>query len=1043
MIALFPALAALIIGQSAIVVDDFESLGAWKAVPSDGVTLNISGDAGLHGKAMRIDFDFHGHGGYAVVHRDLKLPLPANYEFSFAVRGPAPVNTLEFKLIDPSGDNVWWSNNPGFVFPPDWKTVARKKRQISFAWGPLGGGDMKNVAGLEIAITAGTGGKGTVWLDDLMLMPLEPDGPYTLTPKVTASSSASGHPASMAMDNSATTSWRPVTTATGNQTLDIDFLKRREFGGLVIDWESAMRPASYTVSTSIDGSSFTPVYAFSKSGVSRDYLYLPESDARYVRINAHSATRIGMKEIAVELLAWSATKNDFLKAVAHDAAPGSYPRYLSDKQSYWTVVGVIGDTHEALIDTRGMIETGKAQFSIEPFLKTGGRFTTWADVRTTPSDAKGYLPIPSVTWTSSPLELTITAVASGKSGSSFLIGSYRVRNTTASRQTATLYLAIRPFQVNPPWQFLNTPGGFAAIDSISSGPNGIRVNGDRGVFPVSPPTDFTALSFQQGNLVDLLKARTLPYATFAHDELGLASAVLSYDIALAPHGDSTISVIVPLHESGPTCTIGRSHCTETWVASQLDAAKTGWESDLNHVQIQLPKSASDITESIRANLAYILINRDGAGIQPGSRSYERSWIRDGSLTSTALLRLGHFSEVRDYINWYAGYQFDNGKIPCCVDTRGADPVPENDSQGEFIYLVAEYYRHTGDRALLENMWPHVARTFAFMDSLRLSRTTPEFQSGDKRVLYGLMPQSISHEGYSAKPMHSYWDDFFALRGYKDATGIASILGKPEAGRYAAARDQFRKDFYASILLSMAQHNIDYIPGAVELGDFDATSTTIAINPADELAHLPQPALNRTFQKYYENFVNRRDSAVWEGYTPYEWRTVGAFVRMGDKAKALEISDFFMHDQRPKAWHQWSEVVYRDSLNPHFIGDMPHTWVGSDFIRSTLDMFAFEREADSSLVIGGGIPEKWVREDSGVGIHGLSTHYGILSYTMKPVGAAIEVRVNSGTRIPRGGLIVRSPSDRPIRRALVNSSAASAGKGEVVVRRLPAVVRFEY
>jgi hypothetical protein len=30
----------------------------------------------------------------------------------------------------------------------------------------------------------------------------------------------------------------------------------------------------------------------------------------------------------------------------------------------------------------------------------------------------------------------------------------------------------------------------------------------------------------------------------------------------------------------------------------------------------------------------------------------------------------------------APYQFDNGKVPCCVDDRGSDPVPENDSHGE-------------------------------------------------------------------------------------------------------------------------------------------------------------------------------------------------------------------------------------------------------------------------------------------------------------------------------------------------------------------------
>ena len=94
---------------------------------------------------------------------------------------------------------------------------------------------------------------------------------------------------------------------------------------------------------------------------------------------------------------------------------------------------------------------------------------------------------------------------------------------------------------------------------------------------------------------------------------------------------------------------------DDWTASQLATTKSGGPISLADSTIELPRSASRFAESIRANLAYILINHDGAGIQPGSRSYERSWIRDGSLTSTALLRLGHPEEVRDFINWYARY----------------------------------------------------------------------------------------------------------------------------------------------------------------------------------------------------------------------------------------------------------------------------------------------------------------------------------------------------------------------------------------------------
>jgi hypothetical protein len=74
------------------------------------------------------------------------------------------------------------------------------------------------------------------------------------------------------------------------------------------------------------------------------------------------------------------------------------------------------------------------------------------------------------------------------------------------------------------------------------------------------------------------------------------------------------------------------------------------------------------------------------------------------------------------------------------------------------------------------------------------------------------------------------------------------------------------------------------------------------------------------------------------------------------------------------------------------------------------MFAYEREEDSSLVIAAGIPASWLREGP-VGISGLSTHYGELSYTMQSVPRGIEVRIEKGLRVPQGGIIIKPPLGR--------------------------------
>jgi len=1072
-----------------IVLDSFDSVTQWTAMPADGVEISVHSDSsGVHGRAMRVDFDFHGHGGYAVIRRPLSMILPPNYEISFAIRGEAPTNTLEFKMIDSTGENVWWSNNPNFQFPKDWQTITRKKRQISFAWGPTTDKELKRFSAIELAITAGSGGKGSIWLDDLAVTPREPDTRFYPFPRVTASSQSQGYDVSRATDTDQTTAWRsaplrvkpaPSGDATapvgpippGAEAIDIDFTRRREFGGLVIGWEPRRRANSYEVQGSPDGQKWQTLYTVSRSSVSpfaetvasssktaialsplfRDYLYMPESDARFLRIvlkSPENKNGYGIRDIAIKPLEWAASANDFFTSIAKEAPRGSYPRPFLGEQSYWTVIGVDRDSAEALINEEGMIEVGRGQFSIEPFLFVDGKLVTWNDVKTSVASHPDALPLPQVTWSAKDLDLTIHAFAAGASDSSVLYARYRITNTSKRSKKLTLYLALRPFQVNPPWQFLNLPGGVARVDTISLQGSTVRVTGNKFVRSLSSPSGFGAVTFDEGNIVDWLRAGKLPAPISVTDPSGHASAAFGYQLEINPRSTSSpIDIAVALHEPTPPTSPGITLLPgqgERAVSEQLEKAQSEWREKLGRVTITLPPSASRYTETMRAQLADILINRDGPAIQPGSRSYSRSWIRDGSLTSTALLRLGHSPAVREFMEWYAKYQYDNGKVPCCVDEHGATPVPENDSHGEFIYLVGEYYRHTRDKAELAKMWPHVAKAVAYMDSLRHERMTEKYTVGANKPFYGLLPESISHEGYSAKPMHSYWDDFFALRGFKDAAFIAKELDKREAGEFAEIRDDFRAKLFESIRQVVMTRRIDYIPGSVELADFDATSTTIAVSPVGEAGRLPGPLLTRTFDKYFQDARARSlGYKPWDAYTPYELRTVGTHVQLGQRARAHELLDFFFRDQRPAAWHQWAEVVYRDPKTPKFIGDMPHTWVGSDYIRSFLDMLAFERESDSSLVIGAGVKDDWVRQEPGVRVANLSTQYGPLNYDMRASGNVVTVNLRAGIRMPPGGIVVWSPLEQPILSAWVDGVPTAIKGSEVKVRKLPAMVTIRY
>jgi len=307
-----------------------------------------------------------------------------------------------------------------------------------------------------------------------------------------------------------------------------------------------------------------------------------------------------------------------------------------------------------------------------------------------------------------------------------------------------------------------------------------------------------------------------------------------------------------------------------------------------------------------------------------------------------------------------------------------------------------------------------------------------------------MPESISHEGYSAKPMHSYWDDFFTLRGLKDAATIASILNEAkEKERFILLRDEFEKNLYNSINLAMKNHNINYIPGCVELGDFDATSTTISIFPGNELGNLPQPELNNTFEIYYDNFVQRKNYSDWTAYTPYEIRAAGSFLYLGKKEKTFELLDYFFHHQFPYAWNHWAEVVWNNNT-PGFIGDMPHTWIGSDYINVVRSMFVFEREYDSSLVVGLGLKKEWADHPDGISIKNLSTFYGVLNYSIKKDGNNYLVRFNGDLEMPAGKLILENFTGKKPNEVLINGSKSKhLNEKEIIVNEFPAEIILKY
>ena len=319
-------------------------------------------------------------------------------------------------------------------------------------------------------------------------------------------------------------------------------------------------------------------------------------------------------------------------------------------------------------------------------------------------------------------------------------------------------------------------------------------------------------------------------------------------------------------------------------------------------------------------------------------------------------------------------------------------------------------------------WP---RPRAYLDSLRAvaaharsgARSAGRSSSGccrPRSATRATRPSRCTRTGTTCSP----------CAGFKDAVYLAQVLGRPDdARRLAAIRDEFQRDLAASVRAAMARHGIDYVPGCADLGDFDATSTTIALDPAQAEDALPPGALERTFERYWEFFRDRATGAKpWENYTPYEMRTIGAVARLGWRERADSLLTCFLADRNPPGL----AAVGRDRLaRPTRSRASSATcrtpgWARTSCARCST-CSPTSASADSSLVLAAGVPRPGSRS-RGSRLRGLSTPYGPLGYTLPQVAAAATSRRASrpACACPRGASCCAPPGS--FRRATVDGVA---------------------
>lgn len=663
----------------------------------------------------------------------------------------------------------------------------------------------------------------------------------------------------------------------------------------------------------------------------------------------------------------------------------------------WVPLGLPEDTREVLLSEDAAIELPAGNALLEPFLRTDTGLRTWGTVNSQVRLVEGDLPLASLRWQhADSLELETTAFVAGDSAGTLLV-RYRVENRGAARRNTTLFVAIRPYTVAPRGE----DGNVGRIDEVSWDGYAVTVDGTQRIVPLVPPGAFGARSTAQGDVVESMVTGQLPAVPHVLDPNGFASAALAFELEVPVGGMRDVFLAVPFDSSSvvPQPGATMAEAADAFVQAMTSSGRR-WRARLDAPSLRGPAQAEDVLRAFRSSIAWIDIAADGARLQPGAR-HDEAFLASGAFTASTLLRLGRHDAVRDFLDLFASARAD-GRIPCCIDARG--PVFDDGAgaEGAFLGLAAEYYRHTGDRAFLERIWPAV----------EAAAITIERQLAPSRPSAGNDEPPVYADAVRETDTSVMRDTVVALmlsaRGIAGAAQIAEILGHTaQRDRWSAVRDR-----RAAPALAEAPPPTDPHVAAV------------LVRLGGSRFDLGAEALRNVLESAWAEVAARLEGQARDTARAQGLRLVSAFARLTWKARANDALEELLDGRRPAPWNQWAG------------DDGAPADAAADYIAAVLDLFAFER-ADT-LVIAAGVPDTWLAEGTSISLAGLSTSWGRMDLSLRAEGPRVHVSFGNALRVPPGGIEVHSPLGRPVSRATVDGRTVPVERNAVV--RLATVPR---
>lgn len=396
-----------------------------------------------------------------------------------------------------------------------------------------------------------------------------------------------------------------------------------------------------------------------------------------------------------------------------------------------------------------------------------------------------------------------------------------------------------------------------------------------------------------------------------------------------------------------------------------------------------------------------LIAGDHGEIHGGEGFYDEFYARDGAYQIMELEEAGLMDAARTAIRAYLKYQRPDGRF----ETQQG----QFDANGQSIWALWQFYKITGDKGWLAEVYPKMRRAADW--TIKTRREAPA-----DSPFAGLLPNAVADGEFLWDGKHHIVGyDFWNLRGLLCTADAAKALGRAdEAIELAREADAYR----AAIDAAWKRTGLPHFPPSWEKagthwGNTETLWPTELFAPTDpRVSALIREVRERHGGGFCEGTIR------WTGATDAIHPYMSAYTTMAalDRGESEQVvEDFYWYLLHSTATHAFPEGIF---YKRRFAwGDtIPHGTGASNYAIMLRHMLIHERGDELHLLSA--VPEWWFDPGEVIEVKNAPTHFGMLNLRVEGRTEGISVDFKPPTERPAKRVVLHLPQSRPLLKPVV-------------------------